>query len=98
MIAIGVLAILVIGAAGLWTGIHNIAPRTSLSDLVSLGLVDAAMGNRPVRRYARQVGDYHACQKHNERQNDYQRGTALASSASNKYGIHPGIVQMEGGV
>ena len=37
MIAIGVLAILVISAAGLWTGIHNIAPRTSLSDLVSLG-------------------------------------------------------------
>src|SRR5205823_12624594 len=36
VLLVAVIALVIIGAVGLWTGVHNIAPRTSLSDLVGL--------------------------------------------------------------
>ncbi|MEA2634857.1 MAG: polyisoprenyl-teichoic acid--peptidoglycan teichoic acid transferase [Chloroflexota bacterium] len=36
LILVAVLVVLVIGAAAVWTGVHNIAPRMSLSDVVDL--------------------------------------------------------------
>src|SRR5205807_6322266 len=48
------------------------------SDLVSFRLMDAALGNCPVRSCARQVGDHQPSQKHDECQNNNKSRSSLA--------------------